>query len=237
MVHQLSFIKRMVRRDSWMTDFYGQNWFILDQSGAKTEKPGVYELRVAAEDVYEFQNAQDFGFSLVETQMEFRTRIAVPNSSLEKQGIRLARTEDLTAVLEITRTCFDLNPNFYNRFKNRKFFDSHHAAAYYAASVKRCFEDENALISVALIDGNISGYFMMIKVDTLLYKGVMTAVLPEARGHHLHRRMQMVSYSAVGEPFDVINKTQIQNLAVLNNHIKEGRKLCKVEYLFLKRIK
>lgn len=226
----------MTHKDDWMTEFYGQDWFLLGHPEAETISKGLYELRISAGDFTSIQSAQENGFFLVETQMEFRTMID-PAQLIQSNDCRLAKPSDLDLVLEMTRICFTDNPAFENRFKNLKFFNPSHADAYYQASIKRCFEDKDSVISIAVIDGKVCGYFMMIKVASLLYKGIMTAVLPEFRGHQLHRKMQAKCYGAIGQPFQVINKTQLQNLPVLNNHIKEGRILTSVEHLFYKKVK
>lgn len=218
-------------RNEWMSDFYGQDWFEFDSSSHDINDNGIYEWRVDCQDSQRLALAQRMGFELVETAISYETKL-VPRIEIFKD-IRLAHHEDLDRILEITHDCFTNNPNFYNRFKNRRFFTEVHAQRYYELSVVNHFHSHDSFTSVYEENGKIFGYFLLKKVGEDLYKGIMTGVDMEKRGMRLHGRMQNFIYSYISKPLTVINGTQIGNRNVLNSHLREGRLISKIEYIFL----
>jgi hypothetical protein len=182
----------MASKNEWMTNFYGSGWFMLDSIKEESSCEGIYELRVDSKNTDEFLLAQANGFTLVETQLEFRTSVR-PNPSWANGNCRLANPSDFEQIIDLTRICFWENEKFSNRFKNSQFFELDAAENYYRASLDRCFNDPTAIVCVAVLDDVISGYFMMAREEVLLYRGIMTAVLPHARGMNLHVQMQNIA--------------------------------------------
>lgn len=221
----------MVRRDDWMSEFYGCNWFQVTGSEPKIIPGEVYEWRIEPHNSLLLTAAQKLRFSLVETLVEFVTTVS--GSHVDFADIRLATKSDLPAIVQITHQMYTEDAGFQNRFMNKVFFTKEMASRYFELSVVNCFKSQGAVSCVADIDGEIQAYFMMSKIGDQTYKGMMTAVKPSARGKQLHTRMQDFCYGQVGKPFQIVNTTQLSNLVVINNHIKKARKLAKVEHIFL----
>jgi hypothetical protein len=221
----------MVRIDAWMSDFYGRNWYRVIGSNLNVISDGMYEWRIEPGDPSSIAVAESLGFSLVETNVEFMTTVV--GSRTYFADIRLADKSDLSNIVQLTHQMYTYDERFQNRFKNQEFFTKDMSKRYYESSVVNCFNSNKAVTCVAEVNGEIIGYFMMSKIGERTYKGMMTAVKPSGRGKQLHTRMQDFCYGQIDSPLEVINRTQLSNLPVINNHIKQARKLVKVEHIFL----
>lgn len=218
--------------NNWMSDFYGKKWYTITKNpGNVLYHPGLYEWKIDSQNIEDFFYAQNNSFKLVETQVGFETLIRDFGSS---EGTRMATEKDLPSILNITKKCFIDNPKFISRFTNPNYFNPHHLEKYYTLSVTNYFSNPNCLTSVAELNKEIIGYYMIIKEKDNIYRGIMTGVLPQGRGRNLHRKMQNKCFEQVNKPFYTINKTQLTNLSVLNNHIKEKRTLKHIEHIFYK---
>ncbi len=234
-VPRLSFLRRMINK--WMTEFYGEDWFNISSLDHPMDHPGVYELSLGEKDHEKFSEAQSLGFELVETQVGFKTKIEKVNFlDTASRYVRMSKDNDLASILDITKKCFLDNPKFTSRFKNKNFFTKDHFIKYYNLSITNYFNKDNSYTSVIEKEGKVVGYYMIIKEDNNCYRGIMTGVLPEERGKGLHITLQNRCFSEFDVPFYTINRTQINNLNVLNSHIKEKRKLTDIKFIFLKRI-
>jgi hypothetical protein len=230
-----NFIRRMI--NEWMTNFYGEDWFNISSLDHPMTKPGIYELSLAEKDHDKFSEAQRLGFELVETQVGFKTKIEEVNLvDTDSHYVRMAKDSDLEEILHITTKCFLDNPKFTSRFKNKNFFTKEHFIKYYNLSITNYFSKKNSYTSVVEKEGKVVGYYMIIDEGDNCYRGIMTGVLPEERGKGLHITLQNKCFKEFDLPFYTINRTQINNLNVLNSHIKEKRKLTDIKFIFLKRI-
>ncbi len=220
-----------------MTSFYGEDWFSISSLDYPMTNPGVYELSLGENDYEKLSNAQGLGFELVETQVGFKTKIEEVNLvDTDFSDIRMAKNSDLGEILNITTKCFIDNPKFTSRFKNKNFFTKDHFIKYYNLSITNYFNNKNSYTSVVENNGKVVGYYMIIDEGDNCYRGIMTGVLPEARGKGLHITLQNRCFKEFDLPFYTINRTQINNLNVLNNHIKENRKLTDIKFILLKKI-
>ena len=77
---------------------------------------------------------------------------------------------------------------------------------------------------------------MLKIVDQQTCKGLMTGVIPKARGMKFHIKMQQFLINNIGHSFTLINTTQLSNLAVIKNHIRSNRSLSKIEHIFYKKV-
>lgn len=221
-----------------MSAFYGRPWYRLteapDPAGVAGLGPCMLEWRIDAQDAASLQSAARAGFELVETDVEFRTAITGPQEHGE--GLAPYRPEHLPRLLEIVRECFIDNERFQNRFKNRHYFDEDRSTAYYLDSLTNFVGLDGAVATVAVDDGEVVGFYLLQRLEEELYRGVLTGVTAGARGRKLHILMQRHCYAQIGHDYTVINRTQLNNYRVINNHILEGRQLANAEHIFYRRI-
>lgn len=220
--------------NNWMSNFYGEKWYnITKNPNSILYYPGLYEWRIDSQNTEDYFYAQNNGFELVETQMGFKTLITNPGDTSET---RLSNPSDLNSILNITKTCFVDNPKFISRFTNPNYFVTHHLEKYYNLSITNYFNNPNCITSVAEINDEVVGYYMILAENDNTYRGIMTGVLPKGRGRGLHIKMQNKCFESIKTPFYTINKTQLTNLNTLNNHIKEQRVLTDITYIFYKKV-
>ncbi len=231
----------MFEKDEWMSEFYGTEWYHIKNS-IKSEdlknpyssyfSKGMYEWRISVSNYLELSEAQRLGFEIVETMIEFVSEIKP--KEIECKNIRIPKKEDIEDILNITIQCYTENENFYNRFKNKKYFSEEQQKEYFLSSIKNSFYDKNTINAVYLDGEKIVGYYMLKKIGENVYKGIMTALLPDYRGKNKHIDMQKFCFNKIKNNFKVINTTQLNNMFTINNHIKEGRKLNKITHILYK---
>lgn len=222
-----------MKKNDWMTEFYGKEWLELDSSELKIiRQNSLLEFRASAQDVENIVKAEKAGFNLVESAIEFETEIE-PTKEVFKE-IELAKNEDLDEILSITKTCFVDNEALNTRFKNREFFTRNQCEEYYSLSVRNNFFNSDSICVVSRDLEGISAYYMMKKRSEGCYKGVMTGVSPRARGKRLHLKMQLTCFNRVKESFTMVNSTQLSNFNTIRSHIRGKRTLSKIEHIFFK---
>jgi hypothetical protein len=217
-------------KDKWMTRFYNRPWYILNDTNYSELPQGMIEARINAIDHLYLIKMLNRGFTLVETAVEFQTKISKPIDGIPNY-CRKAQIEDIEQIIEVIRVCYTDNERFYNRFKLRQFFTREQSNDYYIKSFTTAFKEKESVTIVVEDEFGICGFYTMKKIDTLLYKGVITGVHPRKKGNNLHVAMQLKCYEIVGSDYIVINRTQLGNYRVLNNHIKQKRNLTKVEHI------
>jgi len=184
----------------------------------------------------------DFGFRLVDTRITFVTlvdRRTIEPVRSSRWQLRLATIADLPSILEITKGSFVDNPEFCSRFKNRLYFSSAQSDKYFSAWIENHLEADSTLFAVVQEQGRVVGYFFYIDAGEFqgkkLYKGGLTAVLPEFRGNRLHLVMQAFLYEQFPEDvFYLDNTTQLTNYAAVKNHISSNKKLDRIELTYFR---
>lgn len=225
-----------MKKNNWMSDFYGLSWYNLEKGDDPTKHPPnpcLVEWRVDVRDQEKVWLAQRLGYHLVETFIEFQTSIDGEYELLP--GVRRAKKLDLKSVLEITRLCLSQNDMFITRFKNKEYFTTEQCERYYDLMVSNNFNDRNSLTVVAEDEIGVCGFFMLKEVKPGIQKGILTGVLPRARGRKLHLKMQYTCFCLLETPFQIINTTQLHNFYTINNHIREKRILEKIEHVFYRK--
>ena len=226
-----------MKKNDWMTDFYGVDWFeitSIDELNPGLEN-ALIEWRVSAQNPDSINKAESNGFKLVESAIEFESQVT-PDISKDTSEIELAKEEHLDQIIDITQKCFLDNNDLYTRFKNKEFFTGEQCRSYYEASIKNNFSKQSTVTVVSQDEEGISAYYMIRKVDENIYKGVMTGVLPRARGKRLHAKMQQASFNAIGKTITVINSTQLSNFNTIKSHIRANRILSKIDHIFYLRV-
>ena len=225
-----------MKLDSWMTKFYGSPWYRLDSTDNPKlcKEEGLYELRLSSDDFSGIMEAQKHGFSLVESFIEFATE--VEPSQEEYEGIRLMNKSDYSFISALNEQSMCQNEGYRTRFNNPIFFDESACKKYYGAAITNNINDPNVLTAVIEFGNEVVGFFMLKMIDQHTYKGLMTGVIPKARGMKFHIKMQQFLINHIGHSFTLINTTQLSNLAVIKNHIRSNRSLSKIEHIFYKKV-
>ena len=223
--------------NKWMSNFYQHYWYeIRSSNNIELNQEGLYEWRISPTDFNSLGRASELGFELVETMVEFLSPVSVRNA--EYPNIRMAQEKDLTTILKITYQTYILNKRFYSRFKNPNYFTEEQASKYYELSVINYFNNPLCLTAVVVNkEKDVIGYYMLLDTGSdNIYRGIMTGVLPEGIGKGLHVKMQRYLFTKVRDRSLILNKTQLNNLNTINNHIKERRLLKKIEHIYYKKV-
>ena len=225
-----------MKLDSWMTEFYCTPWYQLDSTDdlKLCKEEGLYELRLSSDDFSGIIEAQKHGFSLVESFIEFATEVE-PSQEVN-EGIRLIEEDDHSFILALNEQSMCQNEGYRTRFNNPIFFDENACKNYYGAAITNNINDPNVLTAVVEFGNEVVGFFMLKIVDQQTCKGLMTGVIPKARGMKFHIKMQQFLINHIGHSFTLINTTQLSNLAVVKNHIRSNRSLSKIEHIFYKKV-
>jgi hypothetical protein len=230
-----------MNRDNWMSDFYGMDWYKIDEPSEANsiQGPCLIECVINADEYHKIEEIQRLGFSLVETAIEFETIIDHDRETLPT--IREANIDDLPIILEITEECYLKHDKFYNRFRNKSYFTKGHARKYYTGSVTSNYTGDDIVKVVVEDDEGICAYYILKKIEQLQlhakYKGIISGVTKRARGQNLHVEMQKKITQLIGKPYITVNRTQLGNYRVIGNHLKDHRQLSKIEHYFYKKIK
>ena len=221
-----------MKKNDWMTRFYGKTWWEVEDGPGdlQTLRNSLVEWRISAGEFQKVSAAQRMGFELVETFAEFVSRIEP--SPHDDPEVCLAEPEHLEEIQRITEICLVEDDSFYTRFKNRDFFSEAQCASYYQQLVTNSYSDDGALTAVAKDESGVCGYYMLKRTGEGIYKGMLTGVLPRARGKSLHIRMQRTCFAQIKNPFTVVNTTQLHNLYTINSHIRQQRTLASVTHIF-----
>lgn len=223
--------------DKWMSNFYGMSWYRLETSKDLTligKEPSMYEWRISVDDFESILDAQNEDFMLVETFIEFSTRVK-PNDENYDQ-VRLYDKKDLPSIYELNEDVMCKNTDLRTRLNNLKYFNLNDCGRYYKSAIDNSINDSNVYACVANRNEKICGYYILKKVDENKFKGMMTGVLHSARGLFLQYKMQQFLINHIGHPFTLINTTQLSNFAVIKNHIRSRRSLSKIEHIFYKKV-
>ena len=238
MDRQPNSLRKMIRRDDWMSGFYQKDWFKIENPEDVNNVPEncIVECTKDSSDFESLEKLWDLGFRMVETSVEFKT-IITPKENIETNRFREVNPGDLEKVLSITRECYSRKSKFKNRFSNRRFFTEEQENLYFESAVNNYIFKENCISIVGEKEGKVDCFYIAMKTGDKIngmdvFKGILTGVKKESRGRNLHIKMQDYLAKIIGKPYVVINRTQLNNYRVINNHIKEKRELDKVEHYF-----
>ncbi len=224
-----------MNKNEWMTEFYGKNWFeinSLSELDGSIEN-ALIEWRISAQNPRLINEAENYGFNLVESVIEFSSKIS-PDLTFQDSSIIEAKPEHLNQILGITKECFLSNEEVHTRFKNEDYFTKKQCEEYYSKSINNNFLANNSATVVTIDQQGVSGYYMIKEVGNKLFKGVMTGVLPRARGNRLHIKMQQAAFKMIAHDITVINSTQLSNFNTIKSHVRANRILSKIEHIFYK---
>jgi len=224
-------------KDEWMSTFYGKDWYKIKSADDLENIPEcMLEWVVPANAYRDIEIAQDLGFTLVETAIEFETLIDYMDPSMKE--IRVATQDDFKVIADITEECYLNNTKFYNRFRNTTFFTRQQALNYYLMSVKNNYMKSDTITVVYEDSLGVAAYYILKHINDFElygnYKGIIAGVSSRARGNNLHIELQKKLTEIIGRPYMTINRTQLGNYRVIGNHLREHRQLSKIEHYFYK---
>lgn len=226
-----------MKRDAWMSSFYGRNWWVVESLRDLEESLpcGLVEWRIDAGDIRSQSLAQNLGFTLVETVLEFET--VVQPSSAVHSGVRVANAADFPAVMSITDECIIQNDKFINRFKHPNFFSQDQMSGYFRQAVTNYFDSKNSVTVVYESESRVLAYYICQELKPGRFKGVLTGVRDPAKGQRIHAKMQQVAINSIRcGKITLVNSTQLSNYNAINSHIRNMRVLARSEYVFYRTI-
>lgn len=224
-------------KNEWMTAFYGYEWINIESADEikYTDKDKkLYEWRIPANNFEEIIIAQSADFKLVETFIEFSSKVK-PNEDTY-HSIRFYESNDLEYIKSLNADVMCQSNGFRTRLNNLNYFDPADCTRYYNSAIVNYINELTVKTCVAELEGEIVGYYMLKQIEGNIYKGLMTGVLPKARGAFLQYKMQQFLINHIGHPITLINTTQLSNMAVIKNHIRSKRNLSKIEHIFYKKV-
>lgn len=188
---------------------------------------------------------EDEGFRLCDSKFQFLTRVQAdelppaPATLPEGHSIRNHRPEDLNRILELTEQEVVRNPMLITKFKS-PWFPSDTPSRWYSAWVKDVL-NRGALCSV-MTDGAdvVQGFFAYLRAedqdDLPVFKGILSAIAPSARGGRAHLALQdhLFRQQFHSPEFWLDNTTQISNTPIYRNHFHSGRQPHSIQLILLK---
>jgi hypothetical protein len=219
-------LKSMVKLVSW-TDEHG-----YDLIEASLDARGIRFVPVL----------ESCGFRLVDTKITFLSLLKkdeLPEYPSVPGQIRFATEDDLEDILRLTHEGFTHNPSFISRYANRAYFTQRETTRYFTAWIRNHLEKEGSFFVVWTVDDELVGYYIYRRdaddKGTAIYKGILCTIATGARGHKGHLAMQAFLYAHLpDEEFLLNNTTQLNNYAVIKNHIFSQKTLEKIELLFFR---
>lgn len=185
---------------------------------------------------------EDKGFRLVDTRITFITLMEkghIEKYSSDIGKVSLATVNDLEEILQLTHDSFTNNGSFFSRYKNRRYFTEKETERYYSAWIENHINDSNTLFAVLKREEKIIAYYIYKHAGSYkgktVYKGILSAVVPQYQGHKAHLVMQSFLYDHFGEEkFYLDNTTQLTNLPPIKNHITSQKNLNRIELTFFR---
>jgi hypothetical protein len=186
---------------------------------------------------------EDQGFRLVDSRITFLTFVEKTklNDDLSHSGsIFFATPDDLSDVLYLTHESLTNNPSFFSRFKDPTYFSPEETKRYYSAWIENHFDDPDSFFAVSKDNDKTIGFFIYKREGFYqgmhVYKGILSAVSPDYRGHRLHFGMQSFLHNHFPEEqFYVDNTTQLANVPTIRSHIHSGKHLDRIELTFYRK--
>jgi len=243
---------RLMRKD-WDSDFFGREVFSLEdpeRTGlahlavelASLDSAGTWatECHLVSADFAIAPTLEELGFRLVDSKMTFlsvRAHGDTPHVEVPYGLIRTATEGDLSAIDDMTTRHLVDNPDFHSRFKDRRLYSRDESIRYYAAWNQLVLDRQPELFAVWDSGAGVVAYFNYlrdgIRDDLPVFKGVLTAVEKEHRGHQAHNALQSFLFEQFGvDRFVLNNTTQVTNLAVVTNHIRARKQLHEAIFTF-----
>lgn len=186
---------------------------------------------------------EELGFRLVDTKITFLSRLSkaqIPEYPSVPGRISFAQRSHLESILELTHDGFSNNPEFVSRYHNPAYFSAEETRRYFTAWIKNHLGREGAYFVVWELQGKVVGYYIYRRdgdhEGVPKYKGILCTIAPEARGMKGHLAMQSFLYSYIpDDPFWVDNTTQLNNYAVIKNHVFSQKSFERMVLIFFRR--
>lgn len=239
------FFNRPLYRLELLPDFQSTDWSALESSLGELPSSALCEATVDSLCISHVGLLEDAGFRLCDSKFQFLTKVHAsalppcPNTLAEGHHVRSYLPKDLDAILELTEAQIAQNPKLITKFKS-KWFPPDAASRWYRSWMEDVLR-RGALCSVLVgKEDNVLGFFAYQEKEAIggvrLFKGILAAIEPQARGGKGHLAMQDHLFRTAFEAseFWLDNTTQISNPAVFKNHFHSGRRPHQIQLIFLK---
>jgi hypothetical protein len=239
----------------WDSKFFGRNIYLLningdlkvnsedvDKSlkGASGVSHAEFEVRISSKNINLVPIIEEAGFRLVDSKISFSSLINIkniPSWNVPFGCFRQAEEKDLNRIKQLTIDNLVDNVAFVSRYKNRELYSRDESIKYYMAWNDLVFSNQPEFFVVWEVENEVVAFFTYYQSETGgFYKGILTAVDKNYRGHSIQNEMQYYLFKKFEkEEFVVENATQISNIPVIRNHIKSSRRLEDVILIFRKK--
>lgn len=253
-----------LRPNDWESRFFGRRIGTLESDGTALaalpapDRDEAVGRTVAAADATGYQLVQarlevadlvaaaaleEAGFRLVDTRLEFLTRLDRRrfNRLAPPFGTAgLAEEGDREALLRLTHECLTANPGVQSRYKNAAYFTPEEASRWFAAWMENGLADPGTLTAVwRVADEPIAffGFARRAEMDGLpLYQSTIMGTAAAGRGHKSELFLQATLFDALPvDEFWMRQVTQADNAPVLRNNLVLGRRIHRVALTFFRR--
>ncbi len=186
---------------------------------------------------------EEAGFRLVDTRVEFRTRLdrrRLPRHEPPFGTAGMARPEDRDALLTLTHEVLTHNPAFHSRYKNRDYFSADDAARWFAAWVENDLADPGTVVAVWRVDEGPVAFFGLCRhgdhEGLPFYKSTLAMAESQHRGHKAHIFLQTTLFDALpADEFWMQSVTQLTNAPVIRNQFVMARRLDRIALVLFRR--
>jgi len=232
-------------RKDWDSDFFGREIYSLTVSRpidgqdlmgslATSDRSGIWaiECHVDFQDLRNAPTLENSGFRLVDSRARFITsmrRQELIRPQWPFGVVRAATAEDVDAIHELTVANLVDDPTFVSRYNDRRLFTREESIRYYRAWTENVIGETPDLCSVWEVEGAIVAYFEFLRdtehSEIPRFKGVLTAVDPDFRGHGAQNFLQEATFPRFDcDTWEVVSTTQLSNTRVIQNHVKAGKR-------------
>jgi hypothetical protein len=186
---------------------------------------------------------EEAGFRLVDSRVEFRTRLdrrRLPRHEPPFGTAGTARPEDRDALLALAHEGLTRNPAFHSRYKNPDYFSVDDAARWFTAWVESDLADPDSVVAVWRLDEGPAAFFGLCRrgehEGLPLYKSTLAVAASHRRGHKAHIFLQTTLFNALPvDEFWMQSVTQFTNGPVIRNNVAMNRHLNQLALVFFRR--
>jgi hypothetical protein len=253
-----------LRPNEFETRFFGRRIGVLEMDAAALAALPLQDRRraaavaaaVADDEGYSLVQAQvdagslelaaaleEAGFRLVDTRVEFRTRLDRRRLARHEPPFGTAgtaRPEDRDTLLALAYGGLTRNPAFHSRYKNPDYFSADETARWFAAWVDTDLTDPGTVVAVWRLDEGPAAFFGLRRhgehEGLPLYKSTLAVAASHHRGHKAHVFLQTTLFDALPvDEFWMRSVTQLTNGPVIRNNVALDRRLDQIALVFFRR--
>jgi hypothetical protein len=247
-----------IKRSGWESDFFGKEigTVTYDRPYIAAVNPSditrslqallrthqtrfdLIQLNVGNDAFKLFSPAQTAGFKVVESRMTFGTEIDRSDWAPSQNDAFVcanAAERDLAEIIALAHAAFTDNPAFFSRYKNENYFSRENAEKYYEYCIRDAFSNSQAMLIVCKAGDEIAGFMSWLPMGNghnLAFRAGLTAVNSDYKKRSVYTILTAFAVSQVGHAhFTLINTTHSNNVAMLQNYIKNRKTIQSTEHI------